>query len=89
MATEKMMDEYKRKLSLHEHVTYQIEVPGELDQSWSEWNGKLKVIIEREGDDTPITTLTGTFVQAGLHSLLRRFYALGLPIISVNCIDCG
>jgi len=38
------------------------------------------------GDGPPITTLTGILDQAALQGLLRRLYALGLPLISVNCV---
>jgi hypothetical protein len=36
----------------------------------------------------PLKTLTATVDQAALHSLLRRLYALGMPLISVMCIEC-
>ena len=68
---------------------YEIKVPGELDEGWTDWNGKMKVTVERKGDGPPITILTGVVDQAALHSLLRRLYALGLPIISVICVGCG
>ena len=35
----------------------------------------------------PVTTLTSTVDQAGLQGLLRRLYALGLPLISVERVD--
>ena len=43
--------------------------------------------VESEGEDPPVTILTGTVDQAALHGLLRRLYSLGLPLISVNCIE--
>ena len=77
-----------RKLSLDRAVTYQIKVPGELGESWADWNGRMTVTVERKGDTPPVTTLSGAFDQAALHSLLRRLYSLGLPLISVICIEC-
>lgn len=77
----------KQKLTLDRPVTYQIKVPGQLDQSWTEWDGKMAVSFECEDDGPPITTLSGTFDQAALHGLLRRLYALGLPLISVRWVD--
>ena len=68
-------------------ATYQIKVPGELDASWSEWAGLMTIVVESEGDGPPITTLTGTVDQAALQGLLRRLFSLGLPLISVNCIN--
>jgi len=81
------MNEFKQKLTLDRPAAYQIKLPGHLSQSWSEWVGNMTITLEREGDGSPITTLTGSVDQAALLSLLRRFYALGLPLISVICVD--
>jgi hypothetical protein len=83
------MKEIKQKLTLDRPATYQIKVPGHLDQSWSEWAGGMTVKVESEGDGSPITILTGTFDQAALQGLLRRLYSVGLPLISVNCVEVG
>ena len=80
------MNEIKQKLTLDCPATYQIKVPGHLDESWSKWPGMI-VIVESEGDSQPITTMTGAVDQAALHGLLRRLYSLGLPLISVICVD--
>ena len=77
-----------RQLTLDRVATYQIKVPGALDENWADWDGKISVTVGRKGDDPPVTTLTGTFDQAALHSLLRRLYALGLPLIAVICVEC-
>ena len=83
-----MMKEVKQKLTLDRPATYQIKVPGELDESWSDWAGGMTITVESESDGPPVTTLTGTLAdQAALHGLLRRLYALGLPLISVNCVE--
>ena len=84
-----MTENAKRKLSLHRPVVYQIKVPGQLDESWSDWAGGMTITVEREGDDPPVTTLTGTIDQAALHGLLRRLYSLGLPLISVDYVEPG
>ena len=84
-----MMKEVKQKLTLDRPATYQIKVPGHLDESWTEWAGGMTITIESEGDDPPVTTLTGTVDQAALQGLLRRLYSLGLPLISVICVECG
>jgi hypothetical protein len=82
-----MMKEVKQKLSLDRPATYQIKVPGELDESWSDWTGGMTIAVESEGEGSPVTTLTGTIDQAALQGLLRRLYSLGLPLISVNSIE--
>jgi hypothetical protein len=77
----------KQKLTLDRSVTYQIKVPGKLDESWSDWVGEMAISVESEGTGPPITTLTGNLDQAALHGLLRRLYSLGLPLISAICVD--
>jgi hypothetical protein len=83
------MKNARQKLTLDRPVTYQIKVPGHLDESWSDWAGGMTITVESEGDGPPVTTLTGSLDQAALQSLLRRLYSLGLPLISVNCVACG
>jgi len=82
------MKEVKHKLTLDRPATYQIKVPGHLDESWSEWAGGMTLAIESQGNGPPVTTLTGAVDQAALQGLLRRLYSLGLPLISVNCVEC-
>jgi len=83
------MENAERKLSLDRPATYQIQVPGHLDESWSDWAGGMTITVESEGDGPPVTTLTGTLDQAALQGVLRRLYSLGLPLISVTCLGCG
>jgi hypothetical protein len=84
-----MMKEVKRKLTLDRPATYQIRVPGRLDDSWNDWDDRMTVTIESEDDHPPVTTLTGTVDQAALHGLLRKLYSQGLPLISVTSIEPG
>ena len=84
-----MMKKTKQKLTLDRPATYQIKVPGHLDESWSERSGGMTVTIEDDDDGLPITTLTGTVDQAALQGLLRRLYSSGLPLISVMYVENG
>jgi hypothetical protein len=82
------MKEIRQKLTLDRPATYQIKVPGHLDENWSEWAGGMTITLESGDDDLPITSLTGIVAdQAALQSLLRRLYSLGLPLLSVNRVD--
>jgi hypothetical protein len=74
------------KLTLDRPAIYEIKVPGELDASWADWAGSMILRVESAADDTPVTILTGTFDQAALQGILRRLYALGLPLISVQWV---
>jgi hypothetical protein len=82
------MDKVIQKLTLDRPATYQITVPGVLDDMWSDWAEGIVTTVETESDGPPVTILTGTFDQAALHGLLRRLYALGLPLISAICVEC-
>jgi hypothetical protein len=78
----------KQKLTLDQPATYQIKVPGYLNDSWSDWAGGMTITVESGGDGPPTTSLTGTVAdQAALQGLLRRLYSLGLPLLSVNQVD--
>ena len=47
----------------------------------------MALTIEEDCDSLPVTTLTGAVDQAALQGLLRQLYTLGLPLISVICVD--
>ena len=77
----------EHKPTLDRPLTYEIIVPGRLDESWADWVEGLSITFTCV-DDTPVTTLKCTVDQAALQGLLRRLYSLGLPLITVDCIDC-
>ena len=64
----------------------QIRLKGHLGDRWRAWFGELTV--NREDDGT--TLLTGPVVdQAALHGILKKVRDLGMPLLSVNCVDAG
>ena len=77
----------RQKLTLDRPATFQIKVPGVIDERWSDWEGGMTVTVESDGNSLPVTTLTATVDQAALQGFLRRLYSLGLPLISVICVD--
>ena len=81
------MKKVRQKLNLDRPVTYQIKVPGHIGESWSDWVEEMTITVESEGNGPPVTILTGTLDQAALQGLLRRLYSLGLPLISVICVE--
>ena len=82
------MEKPTQKLTLDRPATYQIKVPGHIDESWSDWVGEMTITVEIEEDSSPVTTLTGALDQAALIGVLRRLYSLGLPLLSVLCVKC-
>jgi hypothetical protein len=83
------MKSSRQKPTLDGPMVCAVKGPGKLDESWTDSDGKMRVTVEREGDSPPVTVLTGVVDQAALHSLLRRLYALGLPLVSVICLECS
>jgi len=75
------------KLTLHQPETYQIKFPGTLDALWVDDTSSLSITVEESDDGKPISILTGLMDQAKLQGLLRRLYSLGLPLISVICVE--
>jgi hypothetical protein len=82
-----MVEQDPRQPSLDRPVTYQVKVPGQLDESWSDWLGGMAVRVEHQEDGPPVTVLTASLDQAALQGLLRRLYSIGLPLISVDCVE--
>jgi hypothetical protein len=77
-----------QKLGLDQPGTYEIRVPGRLDESWSEWFEGMTITVERGGDGPTITTLTGVVAdEAALQGMLDRLYSLGLRLLSVVRIE--
>jgi hypothetical protein len=74
------------KLDQNEPMVYQIRLKGHLGREWTDWFEGLTVTLEESGD----TLLTGLVVdQAALYGLLRKVRDLGLPLLSVNCVQPG
>ncbi|MCB0116496.1 MAG: hypothetical protein R2873_14065 [Caldilineaceae bacterium] len=78
------MRKRQQEITLDHPATYQIRVPGVLDAQWDAGAGDDAGVPVLESEDPPVMVITATLDQAALHGLLRRLYALGIPIISVN-----
>jgi hypothetical protein len=81
------MGDENPRLFLDKPAVYRIKVPGSLDEGHSGWVGGMTVTTEYDEVDLPATTLTAAFDQAALLGFLRQLYSLGLPLISVVCIE--
>jgi hypothetical protein len=75
------------KLTLHQPATYQIKVPGAIDALWVDDDSSLCAAVEESDAGQPITVLTGAMDQAALQGLLRQLYGLGLPLLSIICVE--
>jgi hypothetical protein len=77
------------RLGMNQPAAYQIKVQGCLPEHWPDFFGHLHAEDENCGGET-ISTLSGTVAdQAALHGILQALYALGLPILLVQCGPSG
>jgi hypothetical protein len=64
---------------------YEIRVRGHLDDRWSAWFEGLTLTPLENGK----TLIAGPIQdQAALHGVLAKIRDLGLPLLSVVCVDC-
>jgi hypothetical protein len=68
----------------YEPGLYEIRIKGHLEKRWVNWFEGMTITLTDNGD----TVLTGPVVdQSALHGLLRKVRDLGMPLISVICIN--
>jgi hypothetical protein len=64
--------------------TYQIVIKGHLEARWREWFNGMSIQNLPDGE----AVLSGPVIdQAALHGLLNKVRDLGLPLVSVRCLD--
>ena len=78
------MEKAEKRLSLDRPATYQIRVPGHLDESRSDCTGGMTITITGEDNGPPIITLTGILDQAALQGLLGWLY---IPRLAIDIGD--
>jgi len=79
-----MSNKLNPKTGPSEPPLYQIRVQGHLGHQWADWFEGLTITLEDNGD----TLLAGPVVdQAALHGLLRKVRDLGMPLLSVMCVN--
>ncbi len=83
-----MMHQHEQFLRLHTPATYCLRLQGVLDKSWSEQMSGMTISVTGAEEGAPVTTLTGRLVdQAALLGVLNSVYNLGMPLLSVECLD--
>lgn len=65
---------------------YEIRLQGHLETRWLLWFEGMTITLAENGD----TLLRGPVVdQAALHGMLKRVRDVGMPLLSVNRVDCN
>lgn len=81
-----MSKKFNYELDPSQPLVYQIRVKGHLGRQWTDWFEGLTIRLDDNGD----TFLTGPVVdQAALHGLLKKVRDLGMPLLSVVCVEPG
>jgi hypothetical protein len=81
-----MLNEQKPRRDSGAPPVYQIRVEGHLGPEWTDWFEGFAITPQADGD----TLLTGPIAdQAALHGLLKRVRDLGIPLLSINCVQPG
>jgi hypothetical protein len=81
-----MTDQWTPTPDRPEAGRYEIRLTGRLDAHWATWFDGLTVSHESDGT----TVLRGPIAdQAALHGVLQRVRDLGLPLVSVTCVDAS
>jgi len=66
-------------------TVYQIRIKGHLGREWTDWFGLTLTTL-----DNGEMLLTGPVVdQAALYGLLKKVRDLGMPLLSVMCVEPG
>jgi hypothetical protein len=79
-----MSDILEPKTDPDQPAIYQVRIKGHLSREWSGWFEGLAITLEANGD----TVIAGPVVdQAALHGLLKKVRDLGMPLLSVRCIE--
>lgn len=77
-----------KALTTHSAARYEIRLQGSLNQRWADCLDAASIRVESQPGAAPITVVTGAFQdQAALAGALNLLYDLGLPLLSVACID--
>lgn len=79
-----MPNKLNAQIGSSQPTIYQIRIKGQLGRQWTDWFEGLIISLGDNGE----TLLTGPVVdQAALHGLLRKVRDLGMPLVSVNCVE--
>ena len=82
------MGQVQQKLNMFDPAVYSIRIQGKLGESWSEYFGAQSMSVETDEAGLSTTTLISEPVdQAALVGMINHLNGLGLPVMSVECVQ--
>jgi hypothetical protein len=73
---------------MYDPQVYRIRVDGELGESWSDYFRARSISVQTDEKGLSSTTLISEPVdQAALVGILSHLNALGLPVVSIECLE--
>ena len=77
-----------KALTTDSAARYEIRLQGYVEQRWANCLDTTSIWVESQPGEAPVTVVVGEFQdQAALAGALNLLYDLGLPLLSVACID--
>lgn len=84
------MTQRRGKLNMYDRAVFCLRIQGDLDESWSEYFDIQSVAVCVDESGSPTTTLISAPVdQCALVGMINHLNALGIPLISVECLPAG
>ena len=82
------MGQPQQRINMFDTAVYSIQINGKLGESWSEYFGAQSVSVDVDEAGRSTTTLISEPVdQSALVGMINRLNGLGLPVISVGCLQ--
>jgi hypothetical protein len=80
------MARQRRKINICDPVVVCICAQGDLPASWCEYFGTQSMTVSVDKSGSPATTLVKPVDQSTILGIINHLKALGLPLISVECL---
>ena len=82
------MEQTQPRINMFDPAVFAIRISGKLTESWSEYFGAQSMTVEEDETGQHTTTLISEPVdQAALVGMINLLNGLGLPVVSVECVQ--
>jgi hypothetical protein len=82
------MGQPQQRINMFDPAVFSIRINGKLSESWREYFGAQSMSVEVDEAGVSTTTLISEPVdQAALVGMINHLNGLGLPVVSVECVQ--